>query len=391
MTTWTTFTLRVDTPLFSGDLENDDAASIVRVPSIRGALRFWYRAVAARYGIRDLIHLAASEAEIFGNTHHRSPIRMRISRFPSSTTRKRMMPRWATHAHNGFSGPQYLLGQGLWKHKAGLERPCLPVDAEFELAVRFDDNDDTTNRFLAALWAWLTYGGLGARVRRGFGRLSLLDTDGLPDGCRVPLPYPTDDVDQQEQRWREVLPPEAKVHFTTHGTEAPPGRGLAPFPSLADWDFSASHTTASLEQTLQDLGLSWRHFRNAAEATTTATPEWENVVRGDEDDYPVAALGLPVNYFELKTRKTATVDLEVDGAPARRASPVWLTPVRIGDTYAAFTHVFFAELLPTGSTLRLVGDFGTRPLTPPTPDMLRATWEAWLDGARRPLTDRPPR
>ena len=50
---WTTLTLQVTTPLFNGGADPDGAAGFrpdqesgIRVASIRGAMRFWFRALA---------------------------------------------------------------------------------------------------------------------------------------------------------------------------------------------------------------------------------------------------------------------------------------------------------------------------------------------------------
>jgi CRISPR-associated protein Cmr1 len=71
---WTTIHLEVTTPLFNGGAEHKDEElqgaerrdSELRVPSLRGAMRFWFRALAGMALGPDLDALARAEAAVFG-------------------------------------------------------------------------------------------------------------------------------------------------------------------------------------------------------------------------------------------------------------------------------------------------------------------------------------
>ena len=168
---WTTFQLKIVTPLFSGDdSASVRADSLIRVPSIRGALRFWLRTVAAGQGVTDLNQLAKAETAVFGDTTSPSPIQLRTRTISGTVTTPRApAPQWCNDCTDDeFYGARYLLGQGLWNHHARtLTRACLDPGSTFELQVR--GTGTAYRHFLLALWAWLAYGGLGARVHRGFG------------------------------------------------------------------------------------------------------------------------------------------------------------------------------------------------------------------------------
>ncbi|HEU0087527.1 MAG TPA: type III-B CRISPR module RAMP protein Cmr1 [Pseudonocardiaceae bacterium] len=110
---WIRLTLAVRTPLFSGD-DPVVEGTPVRVPSIRGALRYWFRAVAAGHGVSDLTQLWADEQAVFGSTKTPSAIGLRVPRQPVVNRDKK--PGWATTEQRGFDGAQYLLGQGLWDY-----------------------------------------------------------------------------------------------------------------------------------------------------------------------------------------------------------------------------------------------------------------------------------
>src|SRR5206468_2585879 len=96
--TWTTLHLRTVTPLFSGeDPARQDADSLIRVPAIRGVLRYWFRAVAAGHGITNLVTLWTEEESVFGSTRSPSPIALRTRTQPTTIRADAGNPEWAVH------------------------------------------------------------------------------------------------------------------------------------------------------------------------------------------------------------------------------------------------------------------------------------------------------
>src|SRR5579863_4570864 len=95
---WTTLTLQVTTPLFNGGADPDGSAGFrpdheagVRVASVRGAMRFWFRALAGVLTGPDLPLLAALERRVFGGAGDgtrdsagsaASPVLLRIPKQP---------------------------------------------------------------------------------------------------------------------------------------------------------------------------------------------------------------------------------------------------------------------------------------------------------------------
>jgi len=400
---WTTLTLQVRTPLFGGDDPASDAGSPVRVPSIRGALRFWFRAVAAGHGVSELGELWAAEQEVFGSTHRPSAIGLRVSRHPAASTHRK--PAWATTEQHGFDGAQYLLGQGLWSYKTGLQRGYVEPGESFDLGIRFSRDKErgerVNARFMLALWAWLTYGGLGARTRRGFGQLVCTAIDGdlrggwepadlLPPadaagwddlgGCAVPQSLPG----RVALGWPELL-----------SAPPPPGESLPHLPTLTPrwWGGAVLEKRAgSLGEALHLAGLRWRRFRAADDndrgrkpSQSTRSPEWTNVIHGEDERYPLAAFGLPVGYFSRSQGKDVkvTVTPQLGTEPLRRASPVWLRPVPLsGGRWGVFTHLFYARLLPQGTRLQVDGDKKATLPAPPD-EVVEEAWDRWLAGDAR--------
>lgn len=424
---WTTLHLRVLTPMFTAD-SPDSGPATVRVPSVRGALRFWLRAViAGRQGLvgrDDLAALWAAEEAVLGSTRVPSRIGLRIRKQPDSCTETH--PSWAFDLdHRGFDGAQYLLGQGLWsnkKNETGLTRSYVPESAELDLDVRFSGDPHVDARFMLALWTWLTYGGLGARTRRGFGQLGCVGVSGdLPGGWTQKTLERPSGRNTWTKLGKLVFPPVAPWAEPAAWTGVPTGSAAdeAEHPALdrrwwklevVGWrdsvpDPQRSHEVddepaRSLGIAFHRAGVKWRLFRAGRGAAVdddglpfqgTRSPEWTGVVHGPGTDYPVGALGLPVNYYSRSTGTTykAAVTPRTPGPDPeelRRASPVWLRPVPLHDgTWVLVTFYFAARLLPPDAVLELRPSRGrAETLTAPDRTACDRIWRAWLGGADRP-------
>jgi CRISPR-associated protein Cmr1 len=68
-----TFTCETITPMFLAGA--DGTTPELRAPSIKGALRFWWRAMNGHLSLEDL---KAKEDEIFGGTDNRSKVTLRV-------------------------------------------------------------------------------------------------------------------------------------------------------------------------------------------------------------------------------------------------------------------------------------------------------------------------
>ncbi|GAA6751473.1 type III-B CRISPR module RAMP protein Cmr1 [Thermus antranikianii] len=192
-------TYRLLTPLFGGGVEPRlaDPVTVVRGTEVRGQLRFWWRAVRGWQAEGDLKRLFDLEAAIFGSAGEggASPVAVEVEvlepgadEFPYVVTEvynkqkqrreKKVKPRNEV-AHSYLTFP--LRPEG----KQPIPIP-LRTGVRFRLTVTFPTTVRTANGHLdlhkeleAALWAWETFGGIGARTRRGFGALTL-------EGSKVP-------------------------------------------------------------------------------------------------------------------------------------------------------------------------------------------------------------
>jgi CRISPR-associated protein Cmr1 len=389
--TWTTLTLQVTTPLFNGGADPDGSAGFrpgqeagVRVASIRGAMRFWFRALAGALTGPDLRLLAGLERRVFGGmvgqrtdeSAASSPLILRLPDPPRTSLDASFLQnrRWIG----------YLLGLGLMKPERGdvrLLRPYVtPGGDPFELKIRFNHDRQGSAEVhqavealaFASLWLACAYGGLGARIRRGLGGLRIVGAAGdlprpwSPRGMLTPglglyqggewlWPWSSTVFGVFAQHLRELISAE-------HGTSEEPDQWTEPppFPVLSK-KYSpaalASRQFDSWEAALDYGGQQLRLFRAnrpREQARRSRGPlrtaEWDDVVNGDSAEFPLGALGLPVGYQDKLTDRKFVVNAVIprgrEREELRRASPLWLRPVGSDDSWRLFTFAFRARFLP---------------------------------------------
>jgi CRISPR type III-B/RAMP module RAMP protein Cmr1 len=363
---WITAELQTTTPLFNAGADQQDAG--VRVSSLRGAMRFWFRALAGSVTGADLGALAGLEQRVFGSAAASSPLALRIPNQPAV--------RLPNQRHDFPLTAQivYLLGQGLGDlANRALRRPYVPPGQKLIVKLRFQDRRDDTRderaairgAALAALWLTCTYGGVGARVRRGFGGLRILSVDGageLPDSwppdrlTTTPSPAQYESLNHLPAGDLTFAIADIRTLTTRTPTADEPPKPPSARPAFPVLDPAWTYAGLSKTQSSSwDTLLTWageqlRHFRaNQPNTNPKAnyqpkikTPEWDAVVHGPGTSFPLGALGLPVVY-----KDGYTVDaVERRGLPARRASALWLRPVGEGTTWRLLSFAFANEFLP---------------------------------------------
>ncbi len=190
----------VVTPLFGGGATPATADPLypVRPASVRGHLHFWWRACkSSKYATAH--SLFAREEDIWGSTE--KPGRLGVV---VDILRRGYDEHWACYdERDDGSGryksvpttlggyPAYALfpfkGELTRDQKAVKQPPALARrDVQFRVRIEVTcPIDDATEAMLkaeaeASLWAWLTFGGIGARTRRGCGSLYCSDAPFVP-------------------------------------------------------------------------------------------------------------------------------------------------------------------------------------------------------------------
>jgi CRISPR-associated protein Cmr1 len=160
------------TRLVGGGVEpgKKDPVSEVRATEVRGQLRFWWRALRGWQSKGSLEELRNLESALFGSAGEggASPVVVEVEVLKE---REKADHQNARGVQRDLGSPPR--GKGGWA----------PVEegVAFRLRLRFPERVKSLNlaeELEAALWAWETFGGIGARTRRGFG--ALLREDASP-------------------------------------------------------------------------------------------------------------------------------------------------------------------------------------------------------------------
>ena len=153
-----TLNITVSTPMAGGGVEPGevDVKRPVRVPSVKGHLRYWWRMINLNSPDKD-----ARESEIFGSTDSPGKVFFSISEQPGVKLR---------YSNNNYEfgsyGPENYALFSLKQNGNNIARE----NFSFTLSIRYPENYHDDVRL--ALSAWIYFGGIGARIRRGCGSLS---------------------------------------------------------------------------------------------------------------------------------------------------------------------------------------------------------------------------
>lgn len=170
-----TFDCELVAPTFLGGADNRKNPEL-RAPSIRGAMRYWYRALCG--GINsNTATVKTQEDQLFGSTEQASsvsilvqtdrpftPVPLNKKDNPIRTSKGDFLPSgrdylfWSLFASGGKPGsPRYQS-----------ERDFIPPGTHFTIRLR-SYNDAELYRACAALWLLANLGAIGGRARRGAG------------------------------------------------------------------------------------------------------------------------------------------------------------------------------------------------------------------------------
>jgi CRISPR-associated protein Cmr1 len=177
--------LQLVTPLFGGAAEarKIDDVDVVRVPSVRGHLRFWWRTLhGGRLAGEELY---VRERRLWGgagdDTGGRSTVEIRVNvKARGLVDTSDVMPYGENETPGAYALWPARTSQGTRAQPAA---PRREPGTRFSLHVTCHAGDETEVR--AAVLAWVLFGGYGGRTRRGAGGLSI---DGSADDRRSWLP-----------------------------------------------------------------------------------------------------------------------------------------------------------------------------------------------------------
>ncbi len=326
--------------MFLGGAEQE--ASCIRGSALKGALAFWWRAFyfagfvekASGNVSEALENMRAQEKELFGSSDGgQGRLLLRISHGELNKTAK------GGRLQGDDMGARYL-GYGLmaaFGHNAGqLSRSCINAGQVFSIRIIFRRNvtDKDITEIETALKLFGLLGGLGSRVRRGWGSVALERLEGA--------------VEWQAPKSREEYGAALKTLFAGHPGAALPGTDwpLTAFAGESSIHVGSTVQTSPLDA-LNDLGdgfLRYRGWRNG-DQNFRDDHDWfrkENAnPRSAKAPPQRTAFGLPHNYSK-QVGVTGPGDLD------RRASPLMFHVHQAGTEAFYVTTCLPTQFSPNG-------------------------------------------
>jgi CRISPR type III-B/RAMP module RAMP protein Cmr1 len=289
MNKWKDLEIAIVTPLFSSGADKKWVE--IRPPSIKGELRFWFRAMM--YGLlkgkwQDTKPILQKlEARIFGNTDCSSPLQIRIKTKNTIFQKpEEVCDLSKTPGVFYFGFPFYRVERG---NNYILNKANLQPKSTFILSYCLNSNSSETLQIvedvmLGSLWLMLHFGGLGARTRRAFGGLQLLLPASVNSQLNFSFPKnPTDIVSYFSTNLKSIEQLFSNFVGTEVGSIFEKSNDTPKFSSFMKWktSFITSPRWTSWQVAMDDLGKFLRSFRNNstnAPDLHTTTSDYKNVI-----------------------------------------------------------------------------------------------------------------
>ncbi len=349
---------RVVTPLFMGGANPQSAE--LRVPSIKGVLRFWWRALALeRLGLVQKVR--EEEARIFGSTKSQSCVKIRLSP-PNKIDRLR---RKSILEYNGGGavgekggvvgeGARYL-GYGVIEASDGkLTRQCIGYPLEggvLDLLFRPNTPEDDIKSVEAALVAMGFFGGLGSRSRKGYGSFNLVNLK--KDNEAEPVFTKPIDLKGLKEAILSLFDQNGRYKIT-------PYAGCPPYTAFSKKmrvdlidKVNTNDTGDEPLKLLNSIGEKMMEYRSYLKSRTF--PDDHHLLRDAINGKPItshprrAIFGLPNNYHFRNGGGNSIVKPENH---ERRASPLFIHIQQLDENqYAAVAAIFPADFLPSGEKI----------------------------------------
>lgn len=367
------FRLQVVTPLFLSGANPQEAE--LRPPSIRGALRFWFRAMMGGVVGGDVEKVEKLEGGIWGTTDAASQLRVRIY----DQQLQIFDPSKEKDYEKDRKGLIYLSFPYLEYEKKiksqRWSRPYIKPGSSFTVSIESTSDDVLQAVVEGTVWLLVHFGGLGGRTRRGFGSLCVHpdQSDGLKPGFLSYQPDPKVDLasyfKENLSAIQQVFTTLARQRLGDQSSSYDPERSskMPQYSSFADWRavLLEGAERSNWKEVLDLAGRELRAFRE--DPSSSAQMRWGGQKTVDymkvvnkfyngklnalsKLDYDV--FGLPIQY-QSSSRQRAKVALQwryqnEDKLQDRRASPLFIRPLKFDgrDKWCIAFHLFRSEFLP---------------------------------------------
>lgn len=322
------FKVKTITPLYGGGVVAGevDMEMPVRASSIRGQLRFWWRLLYGK-GLASE-ELFKKETALWGGISSTEPTASRVAVRVKQVSRPKTQQAFSypknpdgtykqsAKAANGLSAYALFPAQGqLTKDKRDFEvKPAEVADAGIGFSLEVDCPEALWPEVEQCLRWWASFGGLGARTRRGLGAVEVVGLKPVSaeevagQGGRLLLSEPFPDAQRAWNRAINRLKDFRQGENTGRNPGKEPNR-----PGRSRWPEPDNIRR-----------LTRKHDSNHAP---------EHPVK---DYWPRAAFGLPIVFHFQSGQDPADTNLEPHGDHERMASPLILRPYPLGNgKYAA--------------------------------------------------------
>lgn len=349
-----TATFEIVTPMFLGDAEQK--ATAIRPTAIKGALRFWWRALN---GHMSSTELAKEEARLFGSTDGGGVFSLAI-------TESKIEKNDPNHAGEKepaisvqkFGALHYSLGQGLTAVRNAI------MKGNFTLNLFFHEKTSLIDRqqIEQTIQVFGILGSLGSRARHGWGSVSITAVKGA-ETIRIPT---------TEAEYQNIL-----KQVMTGKTNSLPEFTAFSTKTRIDLALKGKDALNLLTKSSSELQM-YRSFGNNgkvggrdAERNFKADHDLvlEHIQGRQADIAPKRVVfGLPHNYFFSNGKGKADVNAKVGNEETRRGSPLLTHIQKIGDSYLLVHALFPSVFLPDNAKITIKGGKAPTAQIPPKVD-----------------------
>jgi CRISPR-associated protein Cmr1 len=218
------YDIELITPMFGGGVETrvNDPTFPIRPTAIRGQLQFWWRAtVGAKFATKE--ELRSEQSAVWGSTEQASPVQLLVERIQADRPEPCAKIEWNSNARRGqgawrinwqppFDAQDSSLPYALFAFQGETPPPRQNAEtgtppaacirqARFRLVIRCPDK--LWPQVEPVVWAWVNFGGIGSRTRRGCGAIVGREVD--QDGKVKPELAPMD-ANDLSAKWKQYMP-----------------------------------------------------------------------------------------------------------------------------------------------------------------------------------------
>jgi len=367
-----TFDLETITPLFMAGA--DQATAELRPPAFRGALRYWFRAIAA--SVADFEEVKKWEKKVFGSTEANGAviIRLQTQKAVSNCTLKK---------DNEFSGLVYLFFS-TYGDSNRQPRGCFPPGSRFKLILQTRLSRENDNKCfqlaICAMWMLINFGGLGSRSNRGGGNLKV-NKEPAKNNFSIKFKLETT---RPEQLSSELAAGIQAIKILYRKILLGRSKNLISEPTQFDvldsqtaslylWQSPNMEDNDYWDSLLDSFGKKYQTFRlrynNARQDDYKEVKDWlQSGGKTFITTVKRAAFGLPIQ-FRFKSLKGKQASIEATGGINRSSSPLHIRVLELSDKTVTLLIIHFqTQLLPENQRLRIRSKQINKAITLPVPN-----------------------